>query len=278
MADKPLHLRDIFTTGKLVTVSAVDRDGEKVDFEIYIRKPTASDHQEVSEIASAKAARIRAKYRDKESSNYISLMTELEEASHKELVDMLVMSSEDAIKRQAYNKVLYDEEFGSDWSEDGKNYLSVVMGLTQRLGEIEGFNASLSEEDTHLIIRPEDDEEFQRLSDIQEEFQAEVSDYIEKLLNRERMKHGSKSTEAVRSEVMKLMIDTEVNLARFWAYRSNMVWRSCRDVDNKKSYYFKDVDEMESLPSSIKNQLYEAFDSLDPRGDDLKNLLSLLPS
>lgn len=278
MADKPRHIRDLFTTGKKITIKALNEDGEFEEFSFWMRKPLPSDHQEVIDIAAAKAVRVRAKFRDKENPSYIALYEQVANSSADDLIDVLIEMKRDEFRREAYNIVLYDETYGSDWSSDGNDYISIVLAVANRLIEIEGHNKELSDEDGHLIIRPEEDEELKRLSAIQEEFEKEVEELVDQYITKERKVHAGKSVDKLREEVIKKLIETEVAYARLQAYKSNMIWRSSRDLEDKSTHYFKDVDELETLPYAVRTQIFDAYDNLEPKGDDIKNLLSLLPS
>ena len=289
MADKPMHIRDLFSTGQMFTVEAVNSEMEPIEFEVWLRKPTPDAMKEINDKAGAAAARVRAKYRDPDNPRLITLEDEMKSLNRDGVLDFILEAREPELRQQAYNIVLFSEDVGSNWSEadiekdDGevippKDYLNTVLAAAERLVEIEKFNSELSEEDVHLRIDPEQDEEFVSLDVIQQEFNDEVEGELEKLRQAERNKHKNKTTDSLRKEALKMIIDTDVNIVRYQKIRFEQVLYCTRYPDDKDRRYFKDTDEIESLPTSILEQLLDGVEEVISGPGDIKNLLSLLPS
>jgi hypothetical protein len=282
MADKsPMHLSEFFKSGELFTLEVPDHSNpdKPFKFELWLQKPNPLQQDAAMKKARAKQARIRQKFRDETSDEYLGLREEVEQLGGvEELVDTLLQLEEAKLRQQAYQEVLYSEEVGSDWGTDGKSYLDLLAAIKDRYDEIMKANESLAEEDKHLAIKFQEDEELLRLNAEEAKFEEETAERTAKLLEIERSRLHGHSTEALRQMLFKRMTDTEAGLAWLQEYRMLMLFNACRRVDNHKRLYFDDLDRIWELPDYVRTQLMDAYNNLDQGLDDIKNSLSLLRS
>lgn len=282
---KRVHLRELFRTGKEVKFD-VETDEGPQEVLLWIRKPTAGQQDEALNKAKGQQARRRNVYKDKDSDQYLSYWSDIEQMDSKEdLIDNLFKFDRQRFKTQAYNDVLYNEEYiprdedgEPKWGEGNQKYLELLVGIQNRMDEILKFNEELEDEDSDLWVKFEEDEELQRLEAERDEFESVVDERFEQLKNGFEVEHGRKKLEELRTLLMKRLIDSDASLAWYEEYRKWMLFFACRDYDDRTRTYFSKPDEVLELPGHVLQILEDHLNDLDRSGADIKNLPSLQPS
>lgn len=280
------HLKDLFKTGQMATIKVYNHDhpDEPLEIQIWMRKPSSSQHEEALTKGRGAQARKRNEFRDKSSDAYVALQEEINSLETKEdVVDKLLAYEEQRLNQQAFNEVLYpevddDEEEEPRWGSNGAIYIDLLEGVRARYEEIVAHNAELSPDEPHLRIKLEEDEELVRLNEEQKEFQKEVDEKKEILLERERAKLMAESATTLREKLRKKMVELEVGMAFFQEYKGRLLYFSCRMPEDKSTLYWSSPEDLWEQPQFIQSQILSAYDDLEMGSDDLKNSLSLLPS
>ena len=274
MAKTP-HLEDLFRKGTVVTIT----DSDDVEYEIFVRRPGPNQHNAVLEAANGKMAKYTIQYEKKEGGSYEALHALVLSYEHDQLLDERLKYIESELREQAFNEVMYDEKIGSKWSqgEDDDDesivvYVDILTAITDRWEEITRFNDEVEADDR---IQPDDDEELNRLNEVQEKFQGEVDERTNELVAVERTRHQNKPDAQLRNEIVKSGIDVEGKLHWYQEYQVRLLYYACRDPENKDDLYFSDPYSVLELPTYIKDRLYAAYQELETGSEQLKNSLSL---
>lgn len=284
---KTPHLKDLFKTGDLVTIPVVNPDDPEnpINVEIWIRKPTTSQHDEALTKGRSAAARRRNQFRDKESDLYISVMEQVNAIETKtELAEKILSYEDQKLHQQAYHEVMFpevdedDDENEPRWGKDGQHYMDLLTAVRDRYEEILKHNEELTPDEQHLRLSLETDEELARLAAEQEEFQKDVEERYELLKARELAKWTAKSNEDLRATLHKRMVELDVGAAFYQEYKSRLIYFSCRYPDDKDRLYWDSPDEIWEQPQFVQSAILNAIDTLEMGQDDLKNSLSLLSS
>ncbi len=279
MADKKVsretvpHLSDLFTTGTLIELSL----GGENTIELWLERPSTIQQDDAMNKAKAKRARLMAAYRDEDSDEHVALEGELLGMSKDAIIEELIILEEENFKRQAVSEVLYGPE-GSDWGEYGVDYIDLLDATQSRLQEIREFNDGLSEEDEHLAIRIDKDEEVKRLETQARKFQDESDDRKKVLIEKEKGRLGLTELVKLVDDLRKARIDLEGQLVWFQEYRLRMLYYSVRYPKKRTSRYFDNMDQLTSLPAWVQQQILSDYDTFDAGGEDVKKLASLLSS
>jgi hypothetical protein len=277
----PVHLSDVFRSGLDVEVQAPNYEdpNNPLIYTIWMQRPAAHQHEEAMNKARAKQARIRRQYTDKESDEYVSMWLQVADFEElDDLVESLLAFSENDHRQKAYNEILFSKEVGSDWGPGGSRYLDLLGAVADRMDWILKHNEELAEEDDHLRVWPENDEELLALQAEADTFEKEVEVRMAEMKEAAIAELKTHSTEALRKRLFKKMVDTEAGLAWLQEYRTLMVFYACRYSDDHRRLYFKSPESLWELPDSVRSQLFNAWQDLDAGTDDIKNSLSLLPS
>jgi hypothetical protein len=285
MAKTQAHLSDLFKTGALITFTG-EQDGKEIEVSVYLRKPISSQHEQAVAKARGAAARVKTKYRDKESDEYVSLMDELDPLDTKDLmIDQMMHFEEGTLRSQGYNEVLYDDKFAAKdddgklvWGEGGEDYIELLAAMTDRMEEIQTHNTKLSTEDSDLSITYEDDEELSKMEAHRTTFDVAVDARVDILTTDKRKEFTPKRFTDIQKLLVKKLIDLESSLVWHEVYRKWMLFYTCKMPDDRAKRYFKDFDQIDMLPVHITQNLYDQLDQIDVDIDDVKNSLSLQPS
>lgn len=276
---KTPHLTDLFKTGQSLTITIpnVEDIDNPTQIEIWMRKPSAQQYDEALNKARGKQGRRRQLYRDPESDEFVSLNEQVLPMSKDELVEQLMTFEQADLQSQAYNEALYGDNNEEEprWGKEGRDYLDVLAGLRQRFEEIEEYNSKLTEEDKETMsLKPEEDEEIQRLNKYVDQFGELRDELLEKLKAKKEAEYQRKATDELRKVLMKKMIDLETNLIHYQEFKTMMVFFAARNPDDHHKHYFKNPDQIWDLPDYVRIQLFNAYDDLEAGATALKNLPS----
>ena len=228
-----------------------------------------------SRAARAKKTRRRSELLSKDSEERQALDMEIAELSAEEVAKQLLQLQQSDLQRQALNEVLYSKDFGSDWGKEGEKYMDLLDAVIQRSEEI----AAQAEEEGLDVPNFSDDEEWNRLNDLQQLFQDEVSERFNELaddaLNQMLV---TKDADQIRKDYMKRHIDAEADTVWYMEYKLHMLYYATRTLDDHKKLYFESATEVMDMPPQVQRQLLEALESISREVDDLKNSLTPLPS
>lgn len=259
------HLTELFTFGKEVKVEAVDASGNTVEFEVYMAKPTSSQHQNALwQARSAQAKRITVLQSTEGFDDLIDAEIPTDESELDELCLALVREE---LHKQAYNDVLYSDEVGSDWSGEGFDLLALASALADRSREIVAHNEANPDDP----INVEEDETLVALNAKNDLFWGEVDERFNELADMERRKNLAFGVTEKRERLRKAYLDLETQAAWIDAFRSHLLQAAVRFPDNKKKHYFSSAQEVADLPDYVTTQLWDAYTELAVMNDDLKN-------
>jgi hypothetical protein len=277
--NKPMKLNDLFRVGKMVTVPITGEGGKVIEFNIWMRKPSATQHEEALSSARAKQARVRLQYADEGSDQYAAIADEMNQYTSKtELIDKVLSFDFQRMRQAAINEVLYDPEQGQKWGEYGEGYSDLIAGIAQRMDEIQNRNAELGADETELRVLFDEDPELLKLLAKREEFEAEVDALVQAARDVEISKYKLMSIDELRKTLWKLTVDAQAQMAWYEEYRLRSLWFACRETGDRVKPYFETPYDILDLPPGVINTLLNHYDELDQGGEAVKNLLSLQPS
>lgn len=249
--------------------------------DLWMRKPSAIQYDEALGKARGKQGRRRALYRDPNSDEYLAVTEQINGLDKEDLVKELLAFELNDLRTQAYNEALYgdNEEDEPRWGKDGADYLDIIAGLRERYEEIDEYNSKLPEEDrATMSLTPEEDEEIARLNKIVDEFGKQRDERLEKLTAKKEAELNAKPSDQLRKELIKKIIDLEVNLIHYQEFKTLMVYYAARYPDDHHKQYFASPDEIWDLPDHIRGELFNAYDQLEMGAVNLKNSPSPQPS
>jgi hypothetical protein len=288
MADvpkRPPHLKDLFKTGEMIEIPVLNPEDpeDPIKVQIWLRKPTSSQHEEAMNKGRAAQARRRSQYRDKDSDLYVSLQEEIDSYTTKEdVVERLLTFEESKRRNQAYHETLYvetdDDEEEPRWGKEGSIYIDLLTALRERYEEIQRHNAEITPDQEHLKIKLETDEEILRLNAEEEEFQGEVESRVTALYEREKALLMGKPSAELRETCIKRMMELDLSMIFYQEYKSNLLFHACRLPDQKDRYYWDSPADLWDQPQYVQMAIINAMDELEMGVDELKNSLSLLSS
>lgn len=117
----------------------------------------------------------------------------------------------------------------------------------------------------------EEQEKYQAAVDsYPQRYEDKLKDEVGKLLDKELDKLRTQSKETLYEMYKKLVIDNLCETQMLESLRDYMVYFGTYRDDDYKVRLFKTFDEFDNLPSTIKNQLVDAYDTLEINVDDLK--------
>lgn len=261
------HLRDLFRVGQEVPIS-IDADPEN-DIKIYMRVPSPDQQQEAIRRAGAKQARVKSSHKDKDGDDYQTLMSSVEEFETKdELVEFLLKLADSELQEEAYNDILYNDDYGSNWTEstnergmEGRDYLNTLQAMFDRRNEVQAMGGKL-----------EEDEEYTRLDATFRAFQDEVTERHGALRQAKALKFQNEGEDELRAKVAKDMIDVIAKTSWLQEYNDWMIFFACRYPDRPNVLYFNSPLEIDDLPPSVQKQIHEGFAEVNQAGTDLKDL------
>lgn len=273
MVEKVPHLSDLFETGTLIKLSL----GEDAEIELWLEKPATVQQDDAINKAKAKRARVMVAHRDEKSDEFVALDAEMKGMSRDALTDQLLQIKDDDFRKQATSEVLYGDQ-GTDWGEQGEDYIDLLDAVNQRIIEIREHNDSLTEDDSHLIILAGKDEELLRLEEVSKKFGAEVDERRQVLADGETALLGNAETEELRERVHESRVELDAHLAWFQEYRMRMLYYSVRYPGKHEKRYFDNMDQLMQLPGWVQQALLGQYDEFETGGESTKKLLSLLSS
>lgn len=272
MTERNPHLSDLFETGKEITLNFGE---DKIV--LWLEKPATVQQDDAMNRAKAKRARIMNAYRDPSSDLSLSIDAELLSHRRPKLLEQIAQLNEQDFRRQATQEVLHGPE-GSDWGENGEDYLDLLAAIEERITEIHDHNEALADEDTHLALGLATDEELSRLEAKADEFSEEVTARVAHLNVQEERRLESLNDSALREMLRERRVELEAELAWYQEYRQRMLYYTVRYPDKHERLYFSNLDQMLNLPAWLQQQLLNLYDQFDQGGEDTKKLLSLLSS
>lgn len=278
---KPMHLKDLFKTGKEVKLE-LELDDEEIEIVMWMRKPTASQRDEALNKARGKQARRKALYKDKNSDQYMGLWAEVDNLeSREDIIDQLVQFDAQRLQSQAFNEVLHDDEHKPRdedgelmWGDDNIQYLDLLEGIYNRMDEIRKYNEELEDEDEELIIHFDEDDELVAMKKQRDEFEGYVQARYEVLLEDFKGQFADQQISELRDLLLKKLIQTETGMAWYEEYQTRMLYHACRDPKDKGQPYFSSHEDLLDLPPLVLTYLEDQLNELDQGGENLKNLRS----
>lgn len=250
------HLKDLLTVGHMAEVLYVGQDEVEDKVEVWVSKPTSPQQQQASHEARIASSRRRVAL--KSEGDYAGLLEDEVPFEEDALIDLLMLEKSVDLRRQAYEEILHSDEHGSDWESEGFDLLAISEALSEIVKGVE--NESVLE----------DNEEYQKLNDVQKRFFVEVDARAEELIEIERRKMRAFTVDEMRSQVIDEYIDREVRMVWYETYRNHILFYAIRYPDRKKKLYFDSVSDLLELPDYVFAQLWDQFNNISLGSDDLK--------
>lgn len=270
------HLSDLFENGKEHVIAYPGKPETKV----WIERPSPDQHEECMKRARSDRARRYHELTDEKSDERLALTQEIWGLNKEGLVQALLEKERRVLERQALNDVLFSEDHGSDWGSEGEKYSSVLDAIASRFQEIEERNKELkaANADEEALTKVDDDEEIQRLTVVQETFEAEVKERRDELLQDKKVEISALPIDKLREDLMQQRIDLECDVAWFATFKFEQLYRAVRYPEDHLMLYFKNAGQIKALPRIVQEQLMEGLNEVDIDVEALKNSLTPLPS
>lgn len=281
MEKKRAHLRDLFQTGKLVTVDFTV-DDELFEAEIWMRKPLPAQQEEALNKSRGQQVRRKRLLKDPASDEYLTLAGDVESIdSRDELLDAILIYDKAKLNQIAFNEVLYDPNFAPTnntgelvYGAEGQAYLELLEAVGNRVDEIMRFNEELEDADSELEISLIDDEELVALRAQEQEFNDAVKARFDELEAQKRAEYKGVKIGSLRTTLAKKIIEGDVNMHWYAEYQKWMLFHACRDPEDHKKSYFRSPEDLAALPGSLLMRLQAELDHLDQGQEAIKNSLS----
>lgn len=270
------HLADIFKVGGPSTI--VLHGQEESDLQVWVTRPNSPQQELVKKKSkSARARRYLELAPDEEEG--IAVRLEVGAMKKADVVDAIVARKNSELRKQAFNEVLFSEDYGSDWGTEGDKYLDVIQAILDRTEEIEAWNVEQKAAGlTETVIDVFADDDITRLNAEQEKFSAEVTERTEELLHAERSDVASTGIEALRERLIKERIELESDMEWMVARRYGLLHFAIRDMEDHSKLYFESMTDIQGLPEYIQEQLFRAYEGIELGVEDVKNSLTPLLS
>lgn len=269
------HLTQMFTPGKLKTIVYPG----KPEVEIWVARPNSKQTQSAQRHARVERARRFRELTADDSEESMALDVQIGEFTKSEIVDNILSRDQRQREQQAYNEVLYSEDYGSDWGKDGATYLELLDAVITRMEEIQDHNIEMeAAENPDGLIQPVEDEELVRLQKEQSVFEKEVMERTDVLTKDARSDISVLGIDTLRRDLRKAMVEGECDIVWFGDFRGQMVWYAIRYPDKHGKLYFEKPGHIDDLPDSVQSQLFAAYEDVDMGSEQTKNLLTPLPS
>lgn len=270
------HLSALFENGREVSIAYPGKPTTMV----WIERPSPDQHEECLRRARADRARRYAELMADDSDERLALLQEVNKMDKEEVVDALMDKERRSLERQALNDVLFSEDHGSDWGSEGEKWSAILDALTARYREIDERNKELKAANAaeESLTKPDADEEIQRLSRIQENFETEVKARLEELVNDWKLQISVHVIEKLREDLVQQRIDLECDIAWFATFKFEQLYRAVRYTSDHTVLYFKNSNQIKALPRVVQEQLMEGLNEVDIDVEALKNSLTPLPS
>lgn len=270
------HLSELFENGTEVTVAYPGKPETK----LWIERPSPDQHEECMKKARSDRARRYYELNDEKSDERLALLQEVNGMTKEEIVEALLERQRRFLDRQALNDVLFSEEYGSDWGKEGEKWSEVLDAISERYKEIDERNAELeaAKADEDALTNPDEDEELNRLSKIQEKFEEEVTERRADLLEDAKREIAVKNIELLREELIDHRTNLEADLTWFTTFKFEQLFRAVRYPSDHSVLYFKSASQIKALPRVVQEQLMDGLNQVDIDVEALKNSLTPLSS
>lgn len=269
MADKPApHLRDLFLKGQEYEFKSPPATGLRV----WVQRPSSIQQDLAARAARTKRTRRRAELLNKDSDERRALEMELADLDLDGMLNELLGLKSAEFQRQALNEVLYSEEYGSDWGKEGEKYMDLLDALIQRSDEL---TAQAGDGTPDF----ENDEEWKRLTGLQDQFQREVSERQVEIVDEARAEFAAdKTLDEIRDLYIKRHVEADADGVWYMEYKHHMLYYSVRDLEEHSKLYFDSPAEVSDMPIEIQRELLDITEALSMEAEQLKNLLTPQPS
>lgn len=289
MAKQP-HLTELFSQGKAVSIIAVDKAGQELEIDLWVKKPDPAEHDECVKKARVYKARRLQELRDKDSDERLALEQEITAMDKEELIEAHMESKLRDLDRRAIQDVTFSEEtekgsgvtkYGKYWGPNGEQWIDLLEAISARLTEIRDHNTEVAAsgvDSEGLEIDPMEDEELGRLNAVQEEFSEQVTERRDQLVEDVKRELAVKTRDRLIKELLEHRISLEVDSVWFTHFKYWQLLYAVRYQDDGHPQYFKSVEQIRALPKTIQDQLWRALDDVELDVTDLKNSLTPLNS
>lgn len=254
------HMRDFFLKGKSLTIEMPGSPG----FELWIQKPGPLQFEDANRKGRVAAARIRSALLRADSVEHEALMLEIENMDLDTVVKELLGHKKAELERQAFNDVLFSEEYGSDWGKDGIKYTDLLDAMVARSNEL----AELAGDENLRASELLKDEEYKRLDDLMKLFQEEVEARFHDLQDAaEQEQKVNVPIDELRKKYLTSRVDIEGQTEWFTEFKMWSAYYSVRDPDDHSAMYFANPEEFKSMPAVVQRQIIDVLDSLEATPD-----------
>ncbi len=275
MTDTTPHLADLFGTGKEFKIIIKG----KPEIKLWMQRPDAAEQELAVKHARAKRAVRYHELTDPESPEHLAIIQEAEVMDKPALVQAMLEKDTRNYETQALNDVLFHEDYGSDWGEEGATWTDLLAAISTRLGEIDERNKELRAADVEEgIIDPQTDPDIVRLNAVQEKFEKETRARKEELLAEGAETIALNPIDKLREDLIKHRIDLEADMEWFTTFKYEQMYYAVRYFEDQDQYYFKSTNQIKGLPHHIQDLLFEEFQAIDMDVGELKNSLTPLLS
>lgn len=234
-----VDISKLFHWGSKFTLK--DRFGKEL-IEVYIRLVGDADLNRARIYALRKSADLRRLLKDENSDEKIAYIPTIDALTKEQLMDALILFLTRSITMDAIRaiQVKLPAELDSDATlEEQEKYQKEV--------------------DNYPITREE-----------------RIREYVENKVEEKRKEFSKKDKEFLYDEYQRFLVDQLCESEMISKYREACIFYGTFEDFRYKNRLFSDMEEFENLPKEIKDQLLDAYNSLELGGEDLKKLQEVM--
>lgn len=243
---KRRRLTDLYVRG----IEHVIDDGNGGPVAVWIQKLVPYEVKQAAEKANAVRARIVAlKFADDQQEARLSLLSRMESdgmiSDRQEMIEFLEAEKLLEMHRSHEAELAEEDEWAKNGYFDGLYDSWVEGGMRER-----------------YALDPETDEEARAVFEALERFDNEVERRMvgeRKSIARE---YAGKSDKALRELVLDRVIDMEADMEWSQEYQFWELFFSVRDAEDHRDRYFRDIEEVKTLPEEVYKSLVLAINEL----------------
>lgn len=238
------RLTDLMQVGK----ELVFGDEEEETISVYLRKLTPIDLQAQIKHANAARSRARSRFRDEESDDFLSAMSNTEAMGREAAIEfLLALNTGELVEK--YESMVADED---EWKKE-----SYLDGLRDAWSDgLEEVYFSTEEGDPER-------EDAARVFAEQKRFVDQVEAHVSSELEEQRAVLEGRDEEWLFKEATRKSLESEAEQAWLTAYNEAKIYYGVRDAKLHNKRYFESMDEVRNLSSAMVNRILQEFAGLE---------------
>lgn len=234
-----VDLSKLFNWGRDVDLYDISN---KFLMKVYIRLVSDEHLNRARVYGLRKSAELRKKLRTENSDEKLAYIPDIEFVEKENVVEQLILYKIKDYTTQAFNELKFNVPKEPDSQAE--------------LEEMEEYQ--------------------EKIDEFPEQRQDQIRDYITKLVDRDRDRYSSLDLNTVFNEYERYLVDQLCEAEMVLRFREMCVYYGTYSDKEFKNKLFKDFNTFMSINSEIKDQLIDAYMTLEIGGENLKNLLEVM--